>query len=80
MEENKFYEICKDLDEVKNYNFSNVDEKEIELQGVDINKCKLTFSEESIPDMNELSSNINDYESYSIRMTKFGLYFVNSCC
>lgn len=47
---------------------------------IDINKCKLTFSEESIPDMNELSSNINDYESYSIRMTKFGLYFANSCC
>ena len=33
-------------------------------------------------DLNDeiLSKDIFDYKSYSIRMTKFGLYFANSCC
>ena len=60
MEENKFYEICKDLDEVKNYNFSNVDEKEIELQGVDINKCK--FKNCKIIDSNFEGSSFSNIE------------------
>lgn len=52
---------------------------------IDMKKSDIEFGlpmESIFEDLNDeiLSKDIFDYKSYSIRMTKFGLYFANSCC